>query len=73
MGISCLNCIPSIEKEIHDLNGIFSFKGMLPKGKIVIKFNPSVVSSENIVDRIENKGFSVVKTIQKEERFVMFD
>jgi copper chaperone CopZ len=73
IGISCLNCVHKIEKEIKDLRGIFSFKGKLPKGKIVIEFNPSLVSTRNIIDRIEKEGFSVVKTVQKEERFVMFD
>lgn len=73
LGISCLNCIYKIEKEIQDLCGIFSFKGKLPKGKIIIEFNPSLVSTKNIVERIENGGFSVVKIMQKEERVMMFD
>ncbi len=73
MGISCLKCVTKIEKEIEELCGIFSFKSKLPKGKITIEFNPSLVSTNNIVERIENQGFSVAKIIQKEERFVLFD
>lgn len=73
LGISCFNCVTKIEKELEELCGIFSFKGKLPKGKITIEFNPSLVSARNIIEKIENQGFSVAKTIQKEERVLMFD
>ncbi|NSL53203.1 heavy-metal-associated domain-containing protein [Calidifontibacillus erzurumensis] len=73
LGISCLKCIHLIEEELINLSGIFSFKGLLPKGKIVIEFNPSLVSVTKIIDQIENKGFAVLKTIQKEDRELLFD
>lgn len=72
-GASCLDCIRLIEKEMIDLGGIFSFKGLMPKGKLFIKYNPSIINISKIVDKIEKIGFSVVKIIQKEERMVMFD
>lgn len=72
-GASCLDCIRLIEEEMIDLGGVFSFKGLMPKGKISLKYNPSIINISKIVDKIENIGFSVVKIIQKEERIVIFD
>ncbi|KEF37176.1 copper chaperone [Schinkia azotoformans MEV2011] len=73
LGISCFKCVTKIEKEVEALCGIFSFKGKLPKGKITIEFNPSLVSTNKIIEKIEKQGFAVAKIIQKEERIVMFD
>ena len=66
LGICCLDTLSLLEKGVKDLCGIISFKSSLPKGRIVIEFNPSLVSSMKIVDEVENQGFAVVKSVQKE-------
>ena len=66
-GICCLNMNHSIEQEIKSLKGIISYKGTLPKGKIVIEYTNSQVSSREISHIIEDRGFSIVKKIQREK------
>ncbi|WP_338473053.1 heavy-metal-associated domain-containing protein [Niallia sp. XMNu-256] len=64
--ISCLKSFHSIEKEIKGLGGIISFKSSLPKGKLVIKFKPSLISSLQIINMIEEKGLVIFKKEQRE-------
>ena len=49
LGISCLENFYSIEREIKGFGGVISFKSSLPKGKLVIEFKPSQISSRQIV------------------------
>lgn len=73
LGICCFERLYSIEKEIRGFGGIISFKSSLPKGKLVIEFKPSLVSSMNIIERIEEQGFAVVKKDQREYYKELFD
>ena len=66
LGISCLENFYSIEKEIKGFGGVISFKSSLPKGKLVIEFKPSLISSMQIIKRIEAKGLVVYKKNQRE-------
>ncbi|PFO08384.1 hypothetical protein COJ85_03855 [Bacillus sp. AFS076308] len=67
LGICCINSIHSIEQELKALCGIISFKGSMPKGKIVIKYKPSLISSKEIINSIEERGFAIAKKIQHEQ------
>ena len=73
LGISCVNSAQSIEKCIKSFCGIISVSSSLPKGKIVIKFKPSLVSTIEIIDQIEDHGFAVLKKIQKESSFDIYN
>lgn len=73
LGVCCLDRIQFVEKELKGLCGIISFKGFMPKGKLVIEYKPSSISSKEIIDRIENHGFAVVKKEQKEFCFDIYN
>ena len=73
LGISCVNSAQSIEKYIKSFCGIISVSSSLPKGKIVIKFKPSLVSTMEIIDQIEDRGFAVLKKIKKESSFDIYN
>ena len=66
LGISCLEKFYSIEREIKGFGGVISFKSSLPKGKLVIEFKPSQISSRQIIERIEDKGLVIYKKDQRE-------
>jgi copper chaperone CopZ len=72
-GICCFDRLHSIEKEIRGFAGIISFKSSMPKGKLVIEFKPSLVSSMKIIESIEEHGFTVVKKDQREYFSALFD
>jgi len=72
-GINYVNSLHSIEQCIKNLRGIDSVKGTLPKGKITVKFKQNFVSAMDIIERIEEHGFEVVKKIQKDYCFDRFN
>lgn len=73
IGVCCFDRIHSVEKEIKGLYGIISFKGFFPKGKLMIEYKPSSVSSMEIINLIENHGFAVVKKVQEEFSFDIYN
>ncbi|MGJ7911345.1 cation transporter [Neobacillus sp. LXY-1] len=73
MGICCLNSIQTIEQKITSMRGIISFKGLLPKGKIVIKFKPSLVNHMKIIHTIEEHGFAIAKLVHQEQNKEIYD
>ncbi|MGG7619066.1 hypothetical protein [Bacillus coreaensis] len=66
LGICCLDKLSSIQKEVEGLVGVISFKGYSPKGKIVIEFKPHSLSTSEIVGKVEDQGFAVIKKVQRE-------
>ncbi len=66
LGICCLDSLSSIKKEVEGLVGVISFKGYSPKGKIVIEFKPNSLSTSDIVSKVEDQGFAVIKKVQRE-------
>jgi copper chaperone CopZ len=72
-GICCMNMNQSIEHEIKAKKGIISYKGTLPKGKIVIEYTHSLVSSKEITQIIEERGFAIAKKVQKETNYDIYN
>jgi copper chaperone CopZ len=73
LGICCVDSLSSIKKEIEGVVGVLSFKGSSPKGKLVIEFKPNSVSALDIVDKIEDQGFAVIKKVQREYMQEMYN
>jgi copper chaperone CopZ len=69
LGVCCVEKIQSIEHSVKSLKGITSFKGSLPKGKLVVEFRPSQVQTAEIIDQIEERGFAVLKNVKEEYVF----
>jgi copper chaperone CopZ len=63
LGICCQEKVMSVESVIRDLGGILTIKCSLLKGRMVIDFKPNDVSANQIIDKIEQQGFAVVKDI----------
>lgn len=66
LGICCIDSLSSIKKEVEELVGVISFKGSSLKGKLVIEFKPNSTSTSDIVGKVEDQGFAVVKKVQRE-------
>ncbi|WP_077211969.1 heavy-metal-associated domain-containing protein [Bacillus dakarensis] len=72
-GICCVESFQVIEELLKSLTGINSVRGTLPKGKIVVEFQPSNVSTMDLVKIIEKQGYPVVKNTQKEMNFDIYN
>jgi len=72
-GICCMNMNHSIEQEIKALKGIISYKGTLPKGKIIIEYTQSLVNSKEITHIIEDRGLSIGKKVQRNKNVDIYN
>jgi len=63
-GMSCLSCVQKIEKRLLKLKGIEEVKADLANGKVNVKFNPKIISVDEIKAEIEDLGY---KTDLKEK------
>lgn len=72
-GICCVDSFQIIEEVLNSIAGINSVKGTLPKGKIVVEFQPSNISTKDLVNIIEKQGYTVMKNTQKETNFDIYN
>lgn len=57
--IHCAGCVRSIEAGVVALEGIADVRGDAAEKTVVVRYNPSVVTSEEIEEAIEKRGFAV--------------
>lgn len=58
-GMSCSNCVHSIEGNVGKLNGIESVIVHLNEGKVEVTFDLNEVDLKDITDTIEEQWFDV--------------
>ncbi|MFW5889280.1 MAG: heavy metal translocating P-type ATPase [Bacillota bacterium] len=82
-GITCSNCVKTIEKKLIEAAGIASVKVNIVTNLANVKYNPEIISITKIKDLISDAGYSVekindykstfkednLKTIEKTKRF----
>ncbi|MDQ0214499.1 Cu+-exporting ATPase [Oikeobacillus pervagus] len=56
-GMTCASCVQSIEKATRKLDGVMSSNVNLATGKMVIEYNPTVVSVSDIIEAVSNAGY----------------
>ncbi|MGO3732811.1 MAG: copper chaperone CopZ [Vagococcus sp.] len=56
-GMNCEHCVARVEKGLEELPGIEKIKIKLKKGEGKIKFDETIVSLENIFDKIKEIGY----------------
>lgn len=56
-GMNCQHCVKAIEVELEELN-LESAKVEI--GSVIVKFNFSKTSEQNIIEAIDEAGFKVV-------------
>ena len=57
-GMTCASCSQTIEKVINKLDGVQSASVNLATEKMVVDFNPSELSSNDIMEAVKNSGYS---------------
>lgn len=58
-GMHCDMCVSSIEKGVNELEGIEFVKAVLSDSTVVVKYNASQTSNEEIGKAIEKRGYTV--------------
>lgn len=65
-GMTCASCSQTIEKVINKLEGVQSASVNLATEKMVVDFNPSELSSNDIMEAVKNSGYSAKESLSQE-------
>ncbi|ARF16817.1 copper chaperone CopZ [Sporosarcina ureae] len=59
-GMSCNHCVNSIEKSVGNLKGISSVNVNLNSGEVVVDFDHTLTTLDQIKETIEEQGYDIV-------------
>ena len=57
----CISCKPIVEKQLKDEKAIKSIKFDYLTDTIIVEFDPSVLTREEIKSRLEQSGYKFVR------------
>jgi copper chaperone len=60
----CISCKPIVEKQLKDEKAIKSIKFDYMTDSIIVEFDPSVLTSEEIKTRLDKSGYKFVRSAQ---------
>ncbi|MEE9552989.1 MAG: copper ion binding protein, partial [candidate division Zixibacteria bacterium] len=58
-GMSCASCVGKVEKAIGELDGVIESTVNLATEKATIKYDPAMIDTNKIIDRIKSSGYDV--------------
>ena len=58
----CISCKSIVEKQLKNENGIKAIEVDYMTDSVVIEFDPSVMTKEEIKNRLEKSGYNFVRT-----------
>jgi Cu+-exporting ATPase len=62
VGMYCITCEPIVEKQLKDEEAIKKIDIDYMTDSVVIVFDPSLISKEEIKNRLEKSGYKFVRT-----------
>jgi copper chaperone len=57
----CISCKPIVEKQLKDEKGVKSISFDYLMDSIIVEFDPSVVTKEEIKKRLDRSGYKFVR------------
>jgi copper chaperone len=61
VGMYCISCKPIVERQLKDEKGIKSIKFDYLTDRIIVEFDPSVLTREEIKYRLDKSGYKFVR------------
>ncbi len=61
----CISCKPIVERQLKDEKGIKSIKFDYLTDRIIVEFDPSVLTREEIKYRLDKSGYKFVRLANK--------
>jgi copper chaperone len=62
VGMYCTSCKPIVEKQLKDEEAIKKIDIDYMTDSVIIEFDPSLITKEEIKDRLEKSGYKFVRT-----------
>jgi copper chaperone len=65
VGMYCISCKSVVERQLRrNESGIRRIDLDYMTGSVVVEFDPSIITKEEIRDRLEKSGYNFVKTVR---------
>ena len=61
VGMYCTSCKPIIEKQLKNNNGIKKIDINYMTDSVVVEFDPSLITKQEIKERLEKSGYKFVR------------
>lgn len=61
VGMYCTTCKPLVEKQLKDKEGIKKIDINSVTDSVIIEFDPSLISNQEIKERLEKSGYRFVR------------
>ncbi|MDT2831002.1 heavy metal translocating P-type ATPase [Vagococcus carniphilus] len=65
-GMTCASCSQTVEKVVNKLEGVKEAAVNLATEKMTVDFNPSIISSEDIMKTVKDAGYSAKESLSQE-------
>ncbi|MGE5685376.1 MAG: heavy-metal-associated domain-containing protein [Nitrososphaerota archaeon] len=65
MGMYCISCKPIVEKQLKDKKGVKGINFDYLTDKIVVEFDPSLLTTEDIKNSLDKSGYKFVRLANK--------
>jgi copper chaperone len=62
VGMYCISCKSIVEKQLINENGIKRIDVDYMTDSVIVEFDPSIITKEEIRDRLEKSGYNFVRT-----------
>lgn len=62
VGMYCFSCKPIVEKQLKDEKAIKKIDIDYMTDSVIIEFDPSLLTKQEIKDRLEKSGYKFVRT-----------
>ena len=59
----CISCKSVVEKQLENRSGIRRIDVDYMTDSVVVEFDPSLITKEEIKDRLEKSGYNFVRTV----------
>ena len=63
VGMYCISCKSVVEKQLKNESGIRRIDVDYMTDSVVVEFDPSLITKEEIKDRLEKSGYNFVRTV----------
>jgi len=64
VGMYCTSCKTIVEKQLKDEKGVINVDINYMTDSVIVDFNPSLITNEQIKNRLEKSGYNFVRVAQ---------
>jgi len=64
VGMYCTSCKTIVEKQLKDEKGVINVDINYMTDSVIVNFNPSLITNEQIKNRLEKSGYNFVRVAQ---------